>query len=272
MDGQLVAPTAARLSVFDRGLWHGDGVFAVLRSVGANLVDGAAHAAMLVAAARWRGLAAPADVLAAATAVATARGGASRIRVLLTAGGDDVTLAPPRLIAIADALPALPAAPIALRTVDAPLAADLGAHKTLAYLDRLRARELARAAGGDDAIRLTVGGDVGETALANLFAVIDGDVVTPAAGSAIRAGVTRDRVCQLAAGLGIQVAIRPLRPRDLARAAEAFVTSAVRGVVAVRDLDGRLLPAPGGTTARLQSAYATFVAQHDSGVPAVAGV
>lgn len=269
MDGALVPAPTAQVSVFDRGLWHGDGVFAVLRSGAARLIDGAAHAERLVAAARWRGLPAisTAEVLGAADAVARARGGASRVRVIWTAGGDDARLAPPRLIAIADAVPPPPSA-IALCTVDAALPDGLGAHKTLAYLDRLRARELARAAGADDAVRLTPAGDVGETAMANLFLVLDGQLVTPVAGTAIRLGVTRARVCALAGDVQERVVRRP----ELARASEAFVTSAIRGVVAVHRLDGRGLPAPGPVTARSQAAYEAFVAQHDSGAEPEPGV
>ena len=80
------------------------------------------------------------------------------------------------------------------------------------------------------------------------------------------------RVCQLAAAAGLPVAMRPVRPRELARASEVFVTSAIRGVVAVHDLDGRLLSTPGTVTARVQGAYAAFLAQHDSGVATGVGV
>jgi branched-chain amino acid aminotransferase len=262
-DGQLVDPAAAVVSVLDRSLWYGDGLFEVLRTVGTTPVDGWAHLERLRAAVHWRGRAAPAHeaLSAAVSSAARAWGGSARLRVLVTAGGGELSVAaPPRVFVIADALPALPAAPVALVTVDAALADGLAGHKTLAYLDRLRARELAVAAGGDDAIRLTARGEVGETATANLFLVHGDRIATPPAAGAVLPGVTRARVLALAAATGVPVEERVIAPAELQTADEAFLTSAVRGLTPCRSLDGRALQAPGRRTRALAEAYDAFLA------------
>ena len=52
IDGAIVAPEAAMISVLDRGLLYGDGLFEVLRTCGRIAVDLDAHLARLTAAGR----------------------------------------------------------------------------------------------------------------------------------------------------------------------------------------------------------------------------
>ena len=49
------------------------------------------------------------------------------------------------------------------------------------------------------------------------------------------------RLLELAGELGIEVAARPLRPDDLHRSGEVFLTSSVRGIRPARSLDGKPL-------------------------------
>jgi branched-chain amino acid aminotransferase len=98
--------------------------------------------------------------------------------------------------------------------------------------DRAWAAHADAAACGGTALLTSGDGLVGETPIANLFAVIGGLVVTaPARG--LLAGVTRRWVLGVAGGQQ-----RPLRRRELDHAEAVFVTNAVRGVVAVTTIDG----------------------------------
>ena len=76
----------------------------------------------------------------------------------------------------------------------------------------------------------------------NLFAVIDATLYTPEILHCGIRGIMRARVLQAAATLGIQTAECILRPEDLARASEVFLTNAVRGIVPVCKLEERRWP------------------------------
>lgn len=261
IDGTLVAPESATISVFDRGLLYGDGLFEVLRTWDGRAVDLEAHLDRLYASASALELRAieRTRLAAAARATITAAGpGDHRIRILITRGPGAVTapmaeLGPGRAIVIAEPLPALPVT-VSLAVVDWPLPPGPG-HKRLAYVDHLIARELARRAGADEAIRLDTRGEVAECSTANLFAVIAGEVVTPPLATGALPGVTRARVLALCPGLGLVARERPLGLPAVRTADELFVTSAVRGVVPANRLDGEPRIA-GPITARIATAYA----------------
>lgn len=257
IDGALVAPEAAAISVLDRGLLYGDGVFEVLRTWDGVAVDLAAHLDRLYASAVALELRAPPREALAAQVAATldaAGAGDHRLRVLVTRGPGPLgarlaALGPGRAIAIAEPLADSPRE-LALVTIDWPLPARSGAaHKTLAYVDHVIARELAARAGADEAVRLDAAGDVAEGATCNVFAVIEGGVVTPPLAGVLP-GITRAHVLAACARLGIAAAERRLPRTELAAADEVFVTSAVRGVVAVTRLDGDARAA-GPITARI---------------------
>jgi branched-chain amino acid aminotransferase len=262
IDGQLVAPEHATVSIFDRGFLYGDGVFEVLRTWDERPVDLDAHLARLYASAAALGLrtierARIAEVVQ--QTLASAGPGDKRIRVIVTRGPGALgarlaALGPGHTIVIAEPLPALPTE-LALAVVDWPLPRRTGpAHKTLAYLDHLIARELAAAAGADEAVRLGADGDVVECATSNVFVVTSGAVATPPVDIGILPGVTRARVLAACAAAGIAAEERRLSLQQLHAADEIFVTSAVRGVVPVTRLDGAARAA-GPVTTRLRDLY-----------------
>jgi para-aminobenzoate synthetase/4-amino-4-deoxychorismate lyase len=94
------------------------------------------------------------------------------------------------------------------------------------------------------------GGVVLEAGRANVFAVVDGALVTPPVDGRILPGTGRAATLALAAELGIEAAERPLALAEIEAAGEAFLTSSVRGVRPARSLDGAPL-AGGPTTERI---------------------
>src|SRR5262245_30390769 len=158
IDGYLLAPEHAVVSVFDRGFLFGDGVFEVFRTYDDAAVDLDAHLTRLYASANALGIRAldRERVADAVRRTLIASGpGEHRIRVVLTRGpgamlARPATLGPGRAIVIVEPLPAQPAE-LALALVDWPLPRRAGGgHKTLAYLDHILARELAAAEGADE--------------------------------------------------------------------------------------------------------------------------
>jgi branched-chain amino acid aminotransferase len=260
IDGAFVPPEQAAISIFDRGLLYGDGLFEVLRTVRGEPLWLNDHLARLAAAAVELGLPVPAALAAwIRAAVAEAGPGDHRVRVVVTRGPGPLgarlaALSGGRTIIVVEPLPAQPRE-LAVAIVDWPLPRRAGAaRKTLAYLDHVIARELAAAAGADEAIRLDADGNVAECGTANVFAVIDGEVVTPPL-TGILPGVTRAWVLAACPTLGIAAHERRICVPELAAAGELFATSALRGIVPITRLDGAGVSV-GPITQRLSSAYA----------------
>ena len=100
-------------------------------------------------------------------------------------------------------------------------------------------------------------GEILETDKANVFAVIDGVLLTPPADGRLLPGTTRAAVMRAAHAHGIRVGQKPLTLDELASATEVFVTNAVVGVLPVTAVDGCPASWPSGpVTATLAAALA----------------
>lgn len=90
----------------------------------------------------------------------------------------------------------------------------------------------------------------------NLFAWVGERLVTPALDRAGVAGLTRDRVMELAERLGSPVQVATLPRAELAQARECFLTGSLFGIWPIRELAGKRFEAPGPLTAQLMQALA----------------
>ena len=143
---------------------------------------------------------------------------------------------------------------ITLRPVLLP--GGIGAYK---YRDRRLLAELATQAkaGPDQHLLLTdETGEVLETDRANVFAVIEGVLLTPPTDGRILPGITRAAVLRAARDHGIRAGRKPLTLEDLTEASEVFVSNAVIGVLPVTAIGNRTWR-PGPVTATLAGALAT---------------
>lgn len=99
-------------------------------------------------------------------------------------------------------------------------------------------------------------GNVTEMAHANVFAVVDGTLLTPP-GKRVLEGVSRSVVLDLAGNLdGVTAREGDLQPYDLYRAEEVFYTNTTQFVTPVVGVDGRTVGdgRPGAVTERLLEA------------------
>lgn len=121
--------------------------------------------------------------------------------------------------------------------------------------DLIRAQFEAEDAGVDAAVLLDADGYVTEGPGFNVFAVIDGCVVSPDRGAL--EGITRRSVLELCDDLGIPNAIRPLTADELREADEVFTSTTAGGVMPASRIDGRIKgnDRPGPISARLREAY-----------------
>jgi para-aminobenzoate synthetase/4-amino-4-deoxychorismate lyase len=141
-------------------------------------------------------------------------------------------------------------AAITLRPVVVP--GGIGGRK---WRDRRLLAELTARAGLPANAQLLITDETGElleTDRANVFAVIDGVLLTPPADGRLLPGITRAAVMRAARADAIKVGQKPLTLDQLATATEVFVTNAVVGVLPVTAIDGCPATwAPGPVTATL---------------------
>lgn len=134
----------------------------------------------------------------------------------------------------------------------------LSGHKTLNYLANIRAKRAAAAAGFDEPLFLTPAGIVIEGATTNFFVVRDGVAHTPSLASGPLPGTARARVLALLGPARARETL--LTHADLRHADEAFVTSALLGVMPVAAIDDRAF-AIGPVTRTVNAALLSLEAQ-----------
>ena len=106
------------------------------------------------------------------------------------------------------------------------------------YTSPMVAKWLARRAGYDEIVLVDEDGFVAETPTANLFWVErNGALRTPPA-ERVLLGVTRQSILEIAKHDGIDAAEARIRPEELARQAELFLTGTTAGVLPVESVDG----------------------------------
>jgi branched-chain amino acid aminotransferase len=282
VDGRIGPPESAVVSVLDRGFLYGDSVYEVLRTAGGRTVDLDRHLARLgrSAAAIALPLPEPAAIRGAVAETLSAAGNPdSYIRIVVTRGGGPITLdisaaTGPTLVVIVAPL-VLPApelyregARVALVGVERTSRRAVDpAIKSGNYLNNVMALAEAKRSGAYEALMCGPDGRVAEGSTSNVFVVHGGRTATPALGSGLLPGITRQRVMEQAAGAGLPICEADLRPDDLRRADEVFITSSIRGIMPVTRLDEAPVGGgvPGPVTRRLMDLYAAFVEQVASG-------
>jgi D-alanine transaminase len=111
--------------------------------------------------------------------------------------------------------------------------------KAIALLAHLLHRQDAVEKGGAEAILINNEGFVTEGAASNVFAVIDGVLITPPKSNQILAGITRDVILELAEKNNIPHREDNITLTELKTASEIWVTSSTREIIAVVELDGQ---------------------------------
>jgi D-alanine transaminase len=112
--------------------------------------------------------------------------------------------------------------------------------KSIALIANVLAKNEAAAKGYDEAA-FVEHGMVSECSSSNLFAVLNGKLVTHPVGTKVLPGITRLVVLQCAEQLGITVEERPPREEEVPRADELFITSTTREVAWVARWNDRYI-------------------------------
>lgn len=128
--------------------------------------------------------------------------------------------------------------------------------KTTSYAENVVALAYAKERGGVEALFANSVGNLCECTGSNVFVVVDGEILTPDLTSGPLAGVTRDLVIEWCHEEGLTVHAEPLPMSILTQAAEVFITSSVKDVMAVHAVDDHPVVAPGPVTARAAEIFA----------------
>lgn len=269
IDGNLHAPEDARVSVFDRGFLFGDSVFETIRTYDGKPFALDEHLARLVKSTERTFIPLPVtldvlrrEILETVTAAANPE---SYIRAILTRGSGPLGLdssfeaRPTRVVIVAPLVSPAPEAYaegvglVTYRTQRVAEATDAAGAKVGNYLVAILAMRAAREAGASEALIVDAGGRVVEGASSNVFAVVEGRLVTPPEDDGILLGITRRLVLEVAREKGLPIELRSLMVDEVYRADEVFVSSSIRELLPAVRVDDQTIGSgkPGAVTLEL---------------------
>jgi 4-amino-4-deoxychorismate lyase len=265
----VIAPDTPILRADDLGVLRGDGIFETMhaRDGRAWLLD--EHLARMAGSAQRMQLDLPPRAeLAALVGEALAQWPAEvegAVRLVCTRGlegGHGAVTVFASVSAVGDGFRAARHDGIAVVTASLGLPADvrgaspwlLGGAKTLSYAVNMASQRWAQAAGADDVLWVSADGLALEAPTSTLVWLRDSTLFTvPAPATGILAGTTARWLLDHAGELGWTSAEAMVRPEALAATEGAWLTSSVRGIAAIRTLDGAALPFSAETTARVRA-------------------
>jgi len=264
LNGVLVPPEHATISVLDRGLLSGHGLFETLRSYNGEPWAMADHYARLKTGAEWIDLHLPDEAHVAEALRDTVHSNEltdAGVRVTITAGAGPVDAQSDadqgtNMFVLAwplrdyTALHRDGARVVTFREG----ARSLAQVKSISYAMSVAGRVYARRAGADDALFTADDGRVLEATGSNLFACTGERLTTPPLDEGILPGVTRHHVIEVAKEIGFDVEEAPVTVDDLSRADEVVLTSSLREVYRAQSVDGVSL-GDAGVAVRLREAY-----------------
>ena len=268
LNGEWLPENAAHVSIFDRGLLFGQGVYEVSPVLDGHFCNWAHHSARLErskAAARisddtdWPAVLAELierNELIEGRVYLQITGGAPPDRDFLS----PIPPSAPTRFAFTQAAPLVDnlKAETGLKVILRPdLRWQMRSAKTVQLLYAVLVKEQAREAGVDD-VWMVEDGVITEASSSNAH-IIDarGVLVSHPVDHGVLPGVTRICVMEIARELGIAVEERPFAPVELFAAREAFSSAAGSLVMPVVEVDGRMIGSgqPGSVTREIRELY-----------------
>jgi len=280
LNGELVPTAGAKVSVLDRGLLYGDGLFETMRAHAGRIFRLEQHINRLRQGADILGIHIPHTDEDLRTAVTEALVGNAlsdaSVRLAVTRGAG---LGPvPGESELTVFIVAREFAPydeeLYQRGMTAITATEtrnerssLSQVKSANYLQSILARMEAARNGAHEAILLNTRGYVAEASTSNIFAVKNNTLTTPSLDSGVLPGITRAVVIDLAKQADLDVIERTMPPDDLLAADELFLTNSLMQIMPLTELDGQPIGSgrPGQVTRRMAEAYEELLRRETEG-------
>ncbi|GIQ70155.1 hypothetical protein XYCOK13_29790 [Xylanibacillus composti] len=135
--------------------------------------------------------------------------------------------------------------------------------KSLNYLNNILVKIQANLAGVGEALMLNSQGYVAEGSGDNIFIVKNGVLTTPPSYVGALEGITRAAIMEICERVGYKVKEEPFALHDVYIADEVFLTGTAAEVIAVREVDGRIIGEgkAGPVTTRLLQEFRGIVDQ-----------
>lgn len=243
---------SASLSPFDRGFAYGDGVFRTLPVEKARAHNWQLHYAKLVHDCNVLGIVCPASQILLNDIERLFAGNQTKAvaKIIVTRGEGDrgysmPSLAQPTRVVIKSAFPSYPAEAFEYGVRLHLCQTKLGFQPRLAGIKHLNRLEnvLARAEWNDpaiaDGLMLDMEGNVVECVMSNIFARYGRTLVTPDLNRCGVAGMTRQRILELAPAMEYRTEIRQIALDELMDADEIIICNSLFGAWQVRTLAGK---------------------------------
>ena len=269
LNGEFIDEENATVSILDHGLLYGDGVFEGIRAYGKVVFRLKQHLDRLYESAEAIRLEIPMDKETfQGKIIETLKINDLKdayIRVVVTRGVGDLGLDPRKckkatVFIITDKIKLYPnefyenGLPIVIsktrrnhpRTLNPKI-------KSLNYLNNILGKIDAIDAGVEEALMLSINGEVVECTGDNIFVIKNGELCTPPYEVGSLEGITQKAVIELAKKRGIKTLYKNMMPEDVCNADECFLTGTAAEIIPVVDIDGRKIGegTPGKITKQL---------------------
>jgi branched-chain amino acid aminotransferase len=277
LGGKFVKKEDAVVSVYDHGFLYGDGVFEGIRVYSGNVFRLDAHLKRLYESAQSIMLKIPyTHEEMTQLIVETIRKNqleSAYIRVVVSRGKGNLGLDPsscsnPNVIIIAEELTMYPkefyehgikiASVASRRNRPDVLSPQI---KSLNYLNNILVKLEANQVGVQEALMLNDQGYVTEGSADNIFIVKNGVIFTPPVYLGALEGITRNAILDVARANGLEVREQPFTRHDVYVADEVFLTGTAVEVIAVIEVDSRVIRdgRPGKVTNQLLAEFRQLV-------------
>ncbi|MDQ3000288.1 MAG: aminotransferase class IV [Fibrobacterota bacterium] len=253
VNGRITPAEKAVVSVFDRGLVLGDGLFETVRAWDGHPQFFGLHYARLAKSAKRLRIRLDMDEEPLKALVknlcSKSRLADAVVRITLTRGrylgglAMDPSL-PPTLIVTVAPVSGLPPAlyqkgvKVAISTINKAAASGLDSTiKSTNYLANIFAKAEADRKGAYEAILLGPQGEIAELSTSSFFCVVNGKVLTPPIETGILPGITRQVLLRILRREKIPYREAALFPKEVEYMQEAFLCSSVRGPLPITRIE-----------------------------------
>lgn len=270
---KIIPASKATISVFDRGLVLGDGLFETLRAINFIPEFLSDHYKRLQSGAEKLRISLPLSKKMLGTTIYTlckkSKLPDATVRITLTRGEYLGNLSidpkvPPTLIISVTPVKGLPESlyvkgvKVAISTISKAATSGIDSSvKTTNYLANIFAKVEADEKKAYEAILLGRKGEIAELTTSSFFAVKGKTLYTPPLDEGILPGITRQHIIQVCKDSGIPLVEKKIWPHQIHQFKEAFLTSSVRGVVPICQIEEQIIAkgVPGPLTQAIRLGY-----------------
>lgn len=257
INGSIVSPHEATISIFDRGFLYGDSIYEVTYSEQGTLVFFKEHLDRLYNSASLLNLniyLSREEIIKQALATLKhSKIPRAYIRIIITRGETQIGLDPSlstnnNVVIIVKPQEKYPeklyneGLKIHIASI---LRNDIHAinpnAKSGNYLNNVMAISEAKEKGFDDAIMINKHAEVTEGTSFNIWMVTNGVIYTPPSKSGLLKGITRDKVIGICRQNNLALKVESFKEEDILCADEVFITSSTKGIMPVKQMGTKLL-------------------------------